>query len=196
MRDLTLLDDAATVLLGCVCEHLQQAHEQHPTHPGCPCITCVTPGKPAWDSCCDCLPDGQHGGQLTVHVEQVWPYQEWPDPATGRDMHKCAPAGMGLAADLVVTLLRCTPTVSDQGFPPGCDQLQESARVTHVDQMVVAAAVTCCFPEALPARRGKRRRVLLRESRVVGPEGGCVGSETRVTVDLGPACLCLPETSS
>lgn len=191
LRTPTDVDDLAQHLLGCVCAALDDTASRVEGQPGCPCVTCVHPGQPAWDSCCDCTPAGRAGGQLNVWVERVYPTGDgpWPEQQTTTAGPRCLPAGTGVAADLVVTLLRCAPAVDDQGNPPGCEALQRAARITHVDLVTVLGAATCCLPTAGRARGS--RRVLVRDARLVGPEGGCVGVEVRLTVDLGAPCLCV-----
>lgn len=183
----TLTED----VLGCVCAALDDVAGRVDGAQGCPCVACVHPGQPAWDSCCECLPGGQTGGQLNVWVERIYPFTRFPDQIV--EAHKCLPAGTGTAVDLVVTLLRCAPTVDDLGNPPSCDELARTARIVHLDMLTVFSAVTCCVPQTGGGRRG--RRFLVREHKTVGPEGGCVGSELRVAVDLGQPCLCPTETS-
>lgn len=191
LRDPEAVQHAADVLLGCVCAELETVAARVQGQPGCPCVACVHPGAPAWDYCCDCQPEGQTGGQLTVSVEQIYPTTRFPEPANAT--HRCLPAGTGLAADLVVTLLRCAPTVDSRGNPPSCDVLSRTARIVHVDMLTVYTAATCCFPEALGSRRP--RQILVRDHRAVGPDGGCVGSELRLAVDLGAPCGCFKERS-
>lgn len=150
------------------------------------------PGTPAFDSCTDpCGGDGA-GGQLSVNIARWWPSTEFPtrDQAV-RGLTGCAPAPT-TAAEMVVTLLRCAPVVSERGCPPSCEELEAAARTVHVDAATVYSALQCCLPQTA-GRRG--RRFVMGEGRILGPQGGCVGVEQRVTVAL-PGCAPCPGDSS
>jgi hypothetical protein len=89
------------------------------------------------------------------------------------------------AVELVVTLLRCAPGPDDNGEPPTCEELSESARQLHADGFTVMQATLCCIPQTSEARNG--RRFVMGQQRMLGPEGYCGGVEQRVTVEL-PGC--------
>ncbi|MGP3957014.1 hypothetical protein ACTWPT_13515 [Nonomuraea sp. 3N208] len=118
----------------------------------------------------------------------------WDDGQPGRAQRR--PPGCSLpsttAAEIVVTLLRCAPTLDERGCPPTCEDLEASARVVHVDAATVYSALMCCLPHTA-GRRG--RRFIMGRTRIVGPQGGCVGVETRVTVAL-PGCAPCPGDAS
>ncbi|MGO4747800.1 hypothetical protein AB4212_04040 [Streptomyces sp. 2MCAF27] len=181
------IHDLAEAVLGCVCAALEDTATKVEGQPACPdCRTCLVPGTPAWDGCEDpCT--GEAGGQLTVNVTRVYPSTTTSFPAedrTVRDLRECAPPPV-TAVELVVTLLRCAPGPTEQGCLPSCEEEEAAARVLHVDQFTVYNALLCCVSRTGGGRRG--RRFLLGASRVVGPQGGCVGIEQRVTVAL-PGC--------
>ncbi|MCL7377014.1 hypothetical protein [Streptomyces sp. 35G-GA-8] len=94
------------------------------------------------------------------------------------------------ALELVVTLLRCAPTFTEVGCPPTCDELTRASQVLHVDMVTVYYALLCCLPGTQQSRRG--RRFVMGVQKVIGPEGGCVGLEQRVTVAL-PGCGKCPD---
>lgn len=75
--------------------------------------------------------------------------------------------------------------MDEGGCPPTCEEEAEAARVLHVDAVTVYNALLCCLPQTGTGRRG--RRFVLGPQRTVGPAGGCVGIEQRVTVAL-PGC--------
>jgi hypothetical protein len=187
--------DLAEAVLGCVCAALQATGEQVEGQPGCPCRTCVVPGAVAWDWCDDpCGGDtGGAGGQLSVNVVRLFP----ADLSLNEDRtlmgvaRNCPPPVTGV--ELAVTLLRCAPTVDEQGCPPSCEALDASARITHVDAVTVYNALYCCLPGTSGGRR--RRKFLIGQQRLIGPEGGCVGVEQRVTVAL-PGCVPCPGEES
>lgn len=186
--------DIAAAVLECVCAALNATAVEIPEQPGCPsCRTCVVPGTPSWDTCEDpCT--GEAGGQLSVSVERIFPssttlFPEQDDEVRG--LRGCTPPPT-TGVDLVVTLLRCAPVPDERGCPPSCEELEAAARVVHVDAVTVHNALLCCLPHTAGPRG---RRFVLRESRVVGPQGGCVGVEQRVTVAL-PGCAPCPGVES
>ncbi|MGW3971216.1 hypothetical protein ACWEFD_18190 [Streptomyces ardesiacus] len=197
---LNAVQDAAEAVLGCVCAALQDAADQVDGQPGCPCRSCLVPGLPAWDSCddpCNQAPAEGAGGQLSVNVARLYTSTEFPTadrtvpPTQTRGRLTCS-APPALAVELMVTLLRCAPSFDERGCPPTCEELGAAARILHTDLVVVRNAVECCLPTTGAQRRG--RVVFVGETRTVGPEGGCVGLEQRVTVAL-PGCGCPQETT-
>ena len=177
----------AESLLTCVCEALDRVPEQMPGLDGCPCRTGVVAGAPAADGCdgaCSAAAD-EYAGQLTVHVVRTY-VAELPRytnlQAVLLEGANCGPNALTVV-DLMVTLWRCSPGPTDEGCPPTMAELEATALQQHVDMMAVTQAVTCCFPETDPTRR-KGRRYSLGASTAIGPQGGCVGFQTAVTVAL------------
>ncbi|MFC4060255.1 hypothetical protein ACFOWE_18275 [Planomonospora corallina] len=97
----------------------------------------------------------------------------------------CAAAPL-LAAELVVTLLRCAPTLDERGCPPSCEELEAAARVVHVDAVTIVNALLCC----LPGTGARGRRFVLGATRILDVEGGCGGVEQWVTVALAGCAPC------
>lgn len=151
----------AQELLDCVCSALDLEAEC-----GCPCRTCVVAGTPVWDDCCE--------GQLTAYIERVFFHENFPSQVG--EAQVCASF---LAGDIVIQLLRCAPVVNDDGSPPTCAELSESARKIYQELYISMKALVCCLAEAK-----RHRKYLITEGRIVGPEGGCVGFEIRVTLEL------------
>lgn len=154
-------------LLDCCCSALEK------TACGCPDRAFVSAGAVAWDRCCD-------GGQLWVGVERIYAYSAFPAPA---GIINCFPP---LAADIVIGILRCAPTVNDQGEPPTVDALNTSSAQVYEDAYAVTNGVLCCL---VPTQR--ERLFVMGNQRPVGPSGGCTGSELRLTValvDPPPGC--------
>ncbi|WP_326694749.1 hypothetical protein [Streptomyces sp. NBC_01766] len=184
--------DLTEAVVGCVCAALARTAQEVEGQPGCPCRACVVPGQPAWDSCDDpCGQDGE-GGQLTVSVARIYGSSDAEFPSESRvvqGVRGCTPPPI-TALELVVTLLRCAPTFSEDGCPPSCEELNASAQILHVDMVAVFNALLCCLPGTQQARRG--RRFVMGQQKVLGPEGGCVGLEQRVIVAL-PGCGKCPD---
>jgi hypothetical protein len=184
--------DLTEAVLGCVCAALDAAvTDGVPDARGCPCRACVVPGTVAWDGCGpeDCG-DGEPG-QLSVSVARIFPAgQAFPsEDRTVQGVRGCMPAPL-TAVELVVTLLRCAPVPTEDGCPPTCEEQAEAARVLHVDAATIYSALWCCLPGIGPNPR-RPRRFVIGAQRIVGPEGGCVGVEQRVTVGL-PGCAPCP----
>ncbi|MER7135404.1 hypothetical protein ABT358_02525 [Streptomyces sp. NPDC000341] len=182
------IHDVAEAVLGCVCAALEDAAGTVEDQPGCPCRACVVPGPPAWDGCTDpCSSDGA-GGQLTVHVARLFAAAAaFPsEDKTVQGGRNCVPVASS-GVELVVTLLRCAPTMSDRGCPPSCEEMAAAARTVHVDAVSIYNALLCCLPTTGSRRRGPR--FLLGAQRILEPQGGCMGVEQRVTVEL-PNCGC------
>ncbi|MFJ5890273.1 hypothetical protein [Streptomyces californicus] len=191
-----MIHDLATSVLACVCLALDTAAGTVEGQPGCPaCRACVVPGAVAWDSCDDPCDSKGGGGQLTVSVARIFSSSDAEFPSESRivqGVRGCGPPPM-LALELVVTLLRCAPTFSEDGCPPTCEELEAAAQVLHVDMVTVYNALLCCLPGTEQRRRG--RRFVLGVQRTLGPEGGCVGLEQRATVAL-PGCAPCPDGES
>ncbi|MFG2404282.1 hypothetical protein ACGFR8_08060 [Streptomyces brevispora] len=187
------IHDLAEAVLACVCVALDETAADVEGQPGCPCRTCVVPGTPAWDDCVDpCSGDDGAGGQLTVNYARIYGTSRFPqEDLEVRGLRGCQPAAT-TAAEMVITLLRCAPTVNENGCPPTCEELSAAARVTHVDAATVYNALMCCLPKTA-GRRG--RRFVMGQQKVIGPQGGCVGIEQRVIVAL-PGCAPCPEDDS
>lgn len=157
----TLICDTAQFILDCVCAALD-AESSCP----CPCRACVVAGPPVWDDCCE--------GQLTVSLENLFVHENFPARAAG-PIFCFSP----LAGDFLIQLLRCAPVVRDDGTPPSCPELSDSACQIYTDLYIALRALICCLAVAK-----RQRKFLIRDARVVGPDGGCIGFEIRLTVEL------------
>jgi hypothetical protein len=184
--------ELAETVLGCVCAALDATAAKVEDQPGCPCRACVTPGPPAWDGCDEpCGTDGA-GGQLTVHVARIYPTAAFPTEERVVLGARNCPAPAAIAVELVITLLRCAPTMDERGCPPSCDDLAAAARTVHVDAATIYNALVCCLPTTGARRRGPQFSP--GTQRVLEPEGGCMGVEQRVTIAV-PSCGCPEEES-
>lgn len=189
----TGIQDVADAVLGCVCVALDQVADDDPAQPGCPdCRACVVPGQVAWDDCSNpCSGEGA-GGQLTVSVGRTYMSANFPaDDRTVIGLKKCTPPPT-LAVEIIVTLLRCAPEDTAEGCPPSCTDLAAAARIAHIDLVTIVNALLCCLPETSTGRDD--RRFVLGAGRMLGPEGGCVGVEQRLTVAVRNCYTC-PEVT-
>lgn len=189
------VQDLTDAVLGCVCAALQATAQEIDGQPGCPCRACVVPGAVAWDSCDDpCGGKNADGGQLTVNMLRMYPTSPFPTEDRSVQGARNCPTPTTTAVELAVTLLRCAPTVDEQGCPPTCEELAEAARIVHVDAVTVLNALYCCLPGTGRGRRG--RKFVMGQQRTIGPAGGCVGIEQRVTVAMPRCAPCPGEESS
>jgi hypothetical protein len=186
----TGLYDLAQTILACVCAELDATAELIEGQSGCPARSCVVPGTVAWDGC-DGACDVVSCGQLSVSIARTYASTNFPvEDRTVLGLRGCTPPPT-TAAEIVITLLRCTPTLDGNGCPPSCEEMDASAKVLCTDLATVSTALVRCLPGTAP--RG--RRFVLGQSRVLGPEGGCAGVEQRVTVAL-PGCYTCPTQES
>ena len=143
------------------------------------CRTFVAPGgPPAWDACGSV--DGEREGQAWVQVAQVFPSDQFPTQQTGP--MRCPPSGYGV--QLAVGVLRCAAVMDEQGHPPGSDHLNDDARKVARDRALVRDALRCCYlDDADPGT------YVLGAWTPLGPQGGCVGGTTAITLALA-SCRC------
>lgn len=166
-----LLNDALNDILTCVCTVLESGLCDECASPcGCPCRMFVSAGPPVWDNeaCCG-------DGQLTAHIDRIYPYKNFP--AQTNEIATCA---MPLAADVVVTLLRCWPAnIKDDGSAPTSIEIKNASEQAYRDFLLMSKGVICCL-----SAKGKRLPFVFTGARIVGPDGGCIGIEARYVVSI------------
>lgn len=132
----------------------------------------VVPGAIAWDAC-EC-------GMLAVSISRVWLSDLFPDPEP-------APIGNCTAAwevaEIVIQILRCAPgdISADVPYPPSPDQ-DAAAQILATDAFQVLSAVSqlmCALKDSEDISD-----YVIGEQVVMGPEGGCVGTELRLSVGV------------
>lgn len=168
--NLNLLNDLLNELLVCACDSLESGVcPGQEADCGCPCRMFISVGPPVWDSeaCC-----GQ--GQLTAHVDRVYPVGNFP--SQNNQVNLCQTP---LAADVVITLLRCYPTMDEHGTVPTHLELQAAGESLNRDLFILTTGLLCC----LSAKKRMQKFVFL-GAREVGPQGGCAGIELRFTIEL------------
>lgn len=160
-----LLTQLMVTILDCACECLEEAGIC-----GCPCRTCIIAGPPVWDqeSCCN------NEGSLYIHLDRIFQHDNFPREAS--EVNLCqAP----LAADIVVTRLRCFPGMHEDGTAPTCPEMEAASNEIYQDLYVLTRCLLCSL-----ASWRRNLKSVFRGSRIVGPQGGCVGVELRFTVEL------------
>lgn len=139
---------------------------------------CAVPGVLAWDDC-EC-------GVLAASVMHVYPSRAFPTDAGGVAAFLSCPV-LYDAVDITITVLRCAPTLDQNGNPPSCVALAGSAAGWRADAAAVRATLACCLPVLRDA--GVVKDFVLRDLVPVGPEGGCSGMEARLTIAVcAPVC--------
>jgi hypothetical protein len=170
---------AAEALLDCLCELLEASRR------GPVCACCFYPGQVVpTDRCCQCdLPNGTTGeGMAFVHVVRIFRSTgSFPELAAVPD--EC---GGGWGAVLNIGVYRCAATITDDGDPPSCEQIEDDAKALMSDAAAMRRAASCCFPNLLGEMGGGR--YLLGEYSTIGPDGGCMGGRLQVTVEFADCC--------
>lgn len=123
----------------------------------------VGSGEVPWDDCC---------GLLVVSPESVFRWKEFPNAAV--EIEDCVNGFIGL--DILVTLVRCVPTMSDQGVAPSSSALDKAHTGLSEDAAVVWSRLSGPIPEDW-------ERANL--SQTFGSSlGGCIAVETRLQIGL------------
>lgn len=161
--DPQIINNTLNEILDCVCAVLAGGSC------GCPCYSFVASGQVPWDHCCD-------GGQLSVKLDRMFATSNFP--TQDNSTLQC---GVTFSADITVTLLRCGPTVDDNGNPPLPDAITAANTQVYEDMALIAPAVVCCLSVAKRFRQFK-----INDFRPVVPLGGCYGAEMRLTIELLP----------
>jgi len=172
----------AQELLDCACEALgDPAISPY----GCPDRACVYNGGVivAFEDCCL--------GQLWVSWGRTYPTLTFPTELGDPDLVRaCLANGTHLATDFEVGIIRCAPTMDEQGNPPSCEAISDSALQMHYEARVILRAITCCLQE-WNADNTRPRYGIWRDQVPAGDAGTCVGSVLRVTI-AEPLCTCFP----
>lgn len=134
---------------------------------------CVYPGLIAWDDC-EC-------GQLAGSITKTFLSDNFPLPFTGRghgETTSCTPAYH--VVEMVVSLVRCAPSPQGDDIAPTCAALAAAAKVWAADAAIVIRGVLCELEEFKDIGTIIDYRVDTQTP--VGPQGGCVGTDTHFLV--------------
>jgi len=127
-------------------------------------------GQLAWDDCC---------GTLVVTPERIYQSVRFPDEYVDEPL--CDPGYWVI--DVLISLVRCVPTLTDDGKPPTSAALQAA----HSAFMIESAAILCCVTGDLPDDEWEQASV---NQQVIGAEGGCIMSETRMKLGTPAIAWC------
>lgn len=148
------------------------------TPSGAPDRVChVVPGEIAWDAC-EC-------GQLALSSSRLFPSRTFPTSAA--DDPTIPNCGVSfLIADITISMTRCVPISDEEGNPPTCDALGDSALVMYEDGAAVLNATICFLNEEKDSYR--IADWTLGELTYVGPQGECAGVELNVKIAFTGLC--------
>lgn len=175
----------ATALLDCACDALEQW-----TTGRCPDRACVYNGtvNVPMDDCCE--------GQLWVAwgrtIPTDWKAQSFGSfPTRAPRTSSVSAACLSLIAfDFEIGIVRCAPTIDDEGNPPSCQEIERSAMQQHEDAWALLRGVLCCLRDF----DSQGYYVSWEQQEPIEDEGACVGSVLRVSIghEICP-CIDLPE---
>lgn len=112
-------------------------------------------------------------GQLTVAPELIFRSETFPVEST--EQERCG--GDTIAMTIVMTLVRCAPTLDDNGRPPS------AARLHAGHQAILDDAAICWNVASMPLPSEEWDRAGVRQS-FIGAEGGAIAVETRLTLGI------------
>lgn len=136
------------------------------TPDGSPARAYISYGLPAWDECCE------GGGQLVVAFSPpVFPTATFPALDT-----RTQDCGTTYVLPLVVELLRCAPTLDDDGEPPSTEDLQNAAVALTGDAWALLRAVQCALGTAYDG--------LITSLTPLPASGGCAGVALGLSLHL------------
>lgn len=130
----------------------------------------VVIGELAWDECC---------GILAAAPLRVFKSAQFPTPVV--DTTNCDSSL--LCVEITIILLRCAPSLDDQGNVPSVEDMSTSFASTANDAAVILNAMMAEMP------LGWERASL--EQTFQGAEGGCVAVDTRMTIGLPQTDWCV-----
>lgn len=142
-----------------------------------PIRTYVTAGaEVAWDHCCD--------GQLTVLVTRIFGSTRFPSDAAAEPVQCALPT---TAIEMSVTMLRCVPSLNDDGTPPTVEDMTTSAQQILGESRAIWKGVLCFLFEGISTNRFD---AVVRGQEFPGPSGGFGGSQLNITIGLTDGCVC------
>jgi hypothetical protein len=126
----------------------------------------IATGQVSWDDCC--------GGQLWVRLVSLESLAPNFAKLGATSLHPC---GLEWTATVGIGVLRCSSIVNDSGQLAPADTFTAEALQVLADEAAICQAIYCC--EVLPLNRYDITRW-----DPLGPEGGCVGGEWTMTMQV------------
>lgn len=136
----------------------------------------LVPGDIAWDQC-DC-------GMFAQTITAPYPSNTFPTPASDQPQTECGP--LLIVYPVTAELVRCAPTVDDEGTAPTCAELETAARTLECDRQALRLGVTCALTDLRDTDRIIEFTV--GEAASTGPQGGCVGVSLTYRIGVPNVC--------
>lgn len=127
----------------------------------------VAAGLVDWPECC---------GLLVVVPERI--FRAAIFPIEGPDLHACYDGLMVMQA--MVLVMGCVPVIDEQGDSPTVEATNDAYHELLLDAAVVWNTVANDMPW----------RGLHQNQTFVGAQGGCIGAETRIMLDIDAESWC------
>lgn len=135
-------------------------------------VCLLVPGEIAWDQC-DC-------GQFAQTITGIVGSSGFPTPALDTKQTPCGPNEVIIS--VTESLVRCVPGPDDNGEPPTCAALLDSAITLECDRYVMRHATRCYLKSLYDAYSITGFSV--GNATAVGPSGLCVGVELSYSFGL------------
>lgn len=136
----------------------------------------ITVGEPVWDA--------DHCGQLTVSLTTLRPSEAFPIPMATAPLVAAPPVMMTY---FNVELVRCFPTIDDNGKPPDDGVISAVSAGVMIDLQLLWNSVMCSI------RRWDQQsdvEVAVTDGIIVGPNGGAVAARIELVMGLQDPCPC------
>lgn len=161
----------AQALLDDLAPRLDNTPGKRPTRIG------PVPGAIAWDEC-DC-----DNGQLVISVGRIYLSSSFPNVYGESPETLTSCEAPYLAADMTVQIVRCAPLPQGEDLAPMVQALSTAHALIVEDATVLMKAVSCKLTALEDAYQISAH--VVRPVLIVGPMGGCMGSQ----LDLAVAVL-------
>jgi hypothetical protein len=123
----------------------------------------VTVGQIPWGGC----------DQLVVSMGALFPTNNFPVPAVADPGAGCGPALLGV--NMTLSVIRCFPTITDQGAQPSADALAAITQTLAIDGQTISTMLPCSLQDLVDANTLIDYTVGMVP--VIGPDGGRVSLE-------------------
>lgn len=135
----------------------------------------ITTGQIAWDDCC--------AGQLAVSYTRTSPTEVFPTEQVvlSQGSPECTPPYE--IGEITVQIVRCAPQALNGQNAPTPAVISAHAQQTLIDANQVRRSVTLALCQ-LKADISQRFDYFIRSQLMLGPEGGCDGSELYIYAGL------------
>lgn len=135
----------------------------------------ITTGQIAWDDCC--------AGQLAVSFTRTSPTENFPTEQVTMVGLGCTPAYE--IGEITVSMTRCVPTSPNGTTPPTTEALTKHAQQNLIDANQVRVGVSTALCQLKSDMvNGYGFDFFVRSQLMMGPEGGCDGSELYLYAQL------------